>query len=100
MAIFFITISHTLKINIYPSVDSRREIVVNDAVGKGSEFYIDAMKRCFIECHRALKSGCLLVMTLQPQAWSAVLKALVESGFIIRWTYPIHSETRSACIPG
>lgn len=86
-----------------PSVDNRREIVVNDAVGKGQEFYIDAMKRCLIECHRVLKNSGLLVMTFhhsRPEAWAAVLKALVESGLIIRWAYPIHSETRSGVHPG
>jgi adenine-specific DNA methylase len=86
-----------------PSVDSRREIVVNDAVGKGPEFYIDAMKRCLIECHRVLKDDGLLVMTFHhssPEAWAAVLKFLVESGFIVIGAYPIHSETRSGVHPG
>lgn len=86
-----------------PLVDSRREIVVNKAFGKGQDFYINSMKRCFIECKRVLKKDGPLVMTFHhssPEAWAAVLKALVESGFMVRSTYPIHSETRSGVHPG
>ena len=86
-----------------PLIDKRREIVVNEAVGKGAEFYINAMKRCLAEIHRTLKKEGVLVMTFHhsdPKAWAAVLKALVETGFTVRGAYPIHSETRSGVHPG
>ncbi len=86
-----------------PLIDKRREIVVNEAIGKGAGFYINAMKRCLAEMHRTLKNGGLFIMTFHhtdPKAWAAVLKALVESGFVVRGAYPIHSETRSGIHPG
>jgi len=86
-----------------PSIDNRREIVVNAGAGKGPDFYIESMKRCFIECNRVLKKNGLMVMTFHhasPEAWAAILKALVESDFIVKAAYPIHSETRSGVHPG
>jgi len=86
-----------------PSIDNRREIVVNATAGKGQDFYIESMKRCFIECNRVLKKNGLMVMTFHhasPEAWAAILKALVESDFIVKAAYPIHSETRSGVHPG
>jgi adenine-specific DNA methylase len=86
-----------------PSMDNRREIVVNATAGKGQDFYIESMKRCFIECNRVLKKNGFMVMTFHhasPEAWAAILKALVESDFIVKAAYPIHSETRSGVHPG
>jgi len=86
-----------------PLIDNRREIVVNTKIGKDPDFYVEAMKRCMIEAHRVLKKGGILAMTFHhssPEAWAAVLKFLVESGFIVIGAYPIHSETRSGVHPG
>lgn len=106
---FFYAWLHLCLREIYPrefglsSIDNRREIVVNAGAGKGQEFYIESMKRCFLECNRVLKTNGLMIMTFHhasPEAWAAILKALVESGFIVKAAYPIHSETRSGVHPG
>lgn len=105
---FYVWLHQVLK-EVYPrefglpNIDSRREIVVNTSAGKDRDFYIESMKRCFAECNRVLKEKSLMVMTFHhasPEAWAAILRALVESGFIVGAAYPIHSETRSGVHPG
>jgi len=86
-----------------PLVDNKREIVVNEVFGKDAKFYVDSMQRCLAEANRVLRRDGLLVMTFHhasPEAWSAILKALVDAGFVVVSSYPVHSETRSGVHPG
>ena len=86
-----------------PLVPKAREIVVNekakaDGGVKDDIFFRRGLLRCFRECHRVLKEDGSLVFTFHhesPQAWGAVLEAVLEAGFDVRavWTY--HSEIRS-----
>jgi len=81
-----------------PVTKKDREILVNKAVGKTSSFFIESMKRVFKECYRVLKEDGIMAFTFhhkETKAWGAVLEALLDSGFYISATYPIHSETRS-----
>lgn len=88
-----------------PLAPKAREIVVNPKapVGQASglpgvkddTFFRQGLLRCFREGHRVLKDDGPLVFTFHhesPQAWGAVLEAVLEAGFDIRrvWTY--HSE--------
>ena len=81
-----------------PIIRKEREILVNKVFGKDEAFFIDGLGRVFKECRRVLKDNGLMTFTFHhkaTEAWSAVLKAILESGFNIKAAYPIHSETRS-----
>lgn len=83
-----------------PLVPKAREIVVNEKAKvnggvKDDAFFREGLLRCFREGHRVLKDDGLLAFTFHhesPQAWGAVLEAVLEAGFDVRavWTY--HSE--------
>jgi len=100
---FYVWLRLGLK-DIYPDVfgplltRKDREILVNDMQGKDEEFYIEALARVFRECYRVLKKDGIMVFVFQhkkTEAWSAVLKALLKSGFYVKAVYPTHGETRS-----
>ncbi len=84
-----------------PLVPKAREIVVNekakvDGGVKDDAFFRRGLLRCFGEGHRVLKDDGPLIFTFHhesPQAWGAVLEAVLEAGFDVRavWTY--HSES-------
>jgi len=83
-----------------PLVPKAREIVVNEKAKvnggvKDDAFFRQGLLCCFREGHRVLKDDGPLVFTFHhefPQAWGAVLEAVLEAGFDVRavWTY--HSE--------
>ena len=92
-----------------PLVPKEREIVVNPKahVGQASglprvkddTFFRQGLLQAFRECHRVLKEDGLLVFTFHhesPQAWGAVLEAVLDAGFDVRavWTY--HSESEQS----
>jgi len=75
-----------------------REILVNASQGKDEDFYIEGMARVFRECYRVLKNDGLMAFVFQhkrTEAWAAVLKALLKSGFYVVAVYPTHGETPS-----
>jgi len=75
-----------------------REILVNASQGKDEDFYIEGMARVFRECHRVLKKDGIMAFVFQhkrTEAWAAVLKALLKSGFYVVAVYPTHGETPS-----
>jgi len=75
-----------------------REILVNKTQGKGEEFYIEGLARVFREAYRVLKENGIMAFVFQhkkTEAWSAVLKALLRSGFYVLAVYPTHGETPS-----
>ncbi|MFQ5881817.1 MAG: DNA methyltransferase [Candidatus Methylomirabilales bacterium] len=77
------------------SVERKSEIVKNPNQGKTAQFYRDGLRRVFCECHRVLKKDGPLIFTFHhksTEAWSTVLSAVLDSGFYISATYPIHSE--------
>jgi len=100
---FYVWLRLGLK-DIYPEIFGSpltrkdREIVVNNAQGKDEEFFIEAMTRVFKQCCRVLKSSGIMAFVFQhkrTEAWSAVLRALLKSGFYVKAVYPTHGETRS-----
>lgn len=73
------------------------EIVKAPGRGKGSESYLEGMTRVFRECHRVLKDDGLLIFTFHhkdDEAWAIALQALLDAGFYISATYPVHSEMK------
>lgn len=72
-----------------------KEAIKNSAQGKGEADFLRLLTDIFRECHRVLKPDGLMVFTYhhkQDEAWSAVLKALLDAGFYITAAWPIHSE--------
>lgn len=73
------------------------EIVKAQGRGKDSTSYFDGITRVFRECYRVLKDDGLLIFTFHhkdDEAWSIILKALLDAGFYISAAYPVHSEMR------
>jgi putative DNA methylase len=77
-------------------VPKETEVVVNQKADKTDEHFRQGLLRCFKECHRVLKDDGVMAFTFhheEPQAWGAVLQAVLDAGLNIEavWTY--HSET-------
>ena len=76
-------------------VPKDREIVKNPRQGKDGSFYEEGLRRVFSECGRVLKDDGLLVFTFHHrafEAWVNVLRAVLDAGFFVTATYPVHSE--------
>ena len=75
------------------------EIIVNEIQNKGQEVFLQGLTHVFTECKRILKDEGLMVFTFhhkKEEAWAAVLKAVLDSGFNIVSVYPVHSEMRTS----
>lgn len=85
------------------TVPKSREIVVNKKARVGNcekddTFFRQGIRRSFSECHRVLKEKGQLIFTFhheEPEAWAAVLDAVLESGFDIQRVWTTRSEGRS-----
>ncbi|HWU40851.1 MAG TPA: hypothetical protein VN203_24645, partial [Candidatus Acidoferrum sp.] len=78
-----------------PLVHKEREVVKNPKQGKNGAFYEDGLRKIYSECHRVLKDDGLLVFTFHhktTEAWSSVLRAVLDGGFLVTAVYPVHSE--------
>ncbi len=74
-----------------------REIIKNDTQGKDADFFLKGLRRVFEECNRVLKDGGIMAFTFhheRSKAWASTLRSILEAGFYIIATYPIHSESR------
>lgn len=72
-----------------------KEVIKNEAQGKGEEEFLAGLRAVFKECHRVLKDKGLMAFTYhhkKDEAWSAVLEAVLKAGFYITASWPIHSE--------
>jgi len=57
--------------------------------------YEDGMARAFRECFEVLADdGCMVIVfaNKQPEAWEALIAALVRSGFVVTASWPIETE--------
>jgi adenine-specific DNA methylase len=71
------------------------EIVVNSALWKNEETFINGLTKVFQECHRILKNDGLLAFTFhhkKDEAWASVLEAVTKAGFYITSIIPVYSE--------
>jgi len=76
-----------------------KEAVKNSAQGKEEADFLRMLTDIFRECYRVLKRDGLMAFTYhhrEDEAWSAVLKALLDAGFYITAAWPIHSEMSSS----
>ena len=75
-----------------------KEIVVNKFKNKTQDTYSDGLKSVWLECKRVLKDDGVMVFTYHDKnidGWKSIYKSLIDSGFQISVTYPIHSESRT-----
>lgn len=76
-------------------VPKSREIVANKNAGKDEEFFVNSLSNVFSECYRVLKDDGELAFTYhhtESEAWSVILRAIIESGFSVTGAYPVQSE--------
>jgi len=98
---FYVWLRLALK-DRYPEFEpeltpKEEEIVKAQGRGKDSKSYLEGMTRVFRECHRVLKDDGLFVFTFHhkdDEAWAIALQALLDAGFYISATYPVHSEMK------
>lgn len=77
----------------------RDEIIVNPVRGKTFTNFEEDLAGAFRECHRVLKSNGLLAFTYHHsdyQAWDALLRAVISSGFEIQAVYPVQSDAETS----
>jgi putative DNA methylase len=75
------------------------EAVKNSVQGKEEADFLRILTNIFRECYRVLKRDGLMAFTYhhkQDEAWSAVLKSLLDAGFYVTAAWPIHSEMSSS----
>nr|MDO8080813.1 DUF1156 domain-containing protein [Candidatus Freyarchaeota archaeon] len=75
------------------------EIVVNNAMKKKKLDFLRGLTKIFSECHRVLKDDSLMIFTFhhtKEEAWASILEAVMNTGFIIKSVYPVHSEMRTS----
>jgi adenine-specific DNA methylase len=82
-----------------PELSSRpNEIVKNDKLRKTTDFFIEGLRRVFVECHRVLKDDGLLVFTFHHNktwAWEGIAQLLLDAGFYVSATPIVRSEGKS-----
>lgn len=101
---FYVWQKRTLK-DLYPELfsrrltDKRQEAVANpsrDGTAKNAnQAYVQHMSGIFAECRRVLNESGLLTLMFNhksQEAWEALTRALIESGWIISSTFPVESE--------
>ena len=83
--------------------DKDNEAVANPARFKGEKRagvlagrdYQERMASIFAECRRTLKPGGIMTLMFthkKVEAWDALTKGLMEAGFVISASWPIHTE--------
>lgn len=77
------------------------EVTVNEAKGISKEEFIKKISRCFAEIRRVLKENSPLILTYNNssvEGWGVLMESLINSGFYVKKTYPIHTELRAGLI--
>jgi putative DNA methylase len=80
-------------------VPTEGEVIENKQQGKGREEFIQGLTKVFTESHRVLSDDGILVFTFhhkKQEAWGAILRAVLESGFYVTTTYPVRSEMKAS----
>ncbi|TET11619.1 MAG: DUF1156 domain-containing protein [Candidatus Thorarchaeota archaeon] len=80
-------------------VPHEKEVIENRYQGKGKEEFIDGLTRVFTESNRILSKEGIMVFTFhhkRKEAWGALLRTVLDSGFYIVKTYPVRSEMKAS----
>jgi adenine-specific DNA methylase len=96
---FYVWLRLALK-DTYPHFASEytpkiSEIVENPNQGKDTQFFLEGLARVFEECRRVLKDDGALIFSFhhrEPEAWGAVLGAVLDAGFYVSAIYPVQAE--------
>lgn len=77
------------------------EVTVNEVKGISKEEFVNKLSRCFREIGRVLKEASPLILTYNnssAEGWFVLIESLVNAGFYVEKTYPIHTELRAGLI--
>ena len=95
---FFFVWLKLFNLSPYFSADHvpiENEAIVNAGMEKSEEDYQHLMTDVFKECRRVLKDSGQMIFTFhhkKRQVWWIILKAIVDSGFIVSDYFPVVSE--------
>jgi len=76
-----------------------KEVIENRYQRKGKEEFIGGLTRVFTESNRILSKDGILVFTFhhkRKEAWGALLRTILDSGFYIVTTHPVRSEMKAS----
>ena len=82
-------------------VDQYNRFIFDASASKAA--YENGMLRAFTACHQALRDDGRLVVAFankQPQAWEALVSALIHSGFVVGNSWPIQTEMQNKVASG
>lgn len=102
---FYVWLRRTLA-NVHPSltrnasVPKDEEIVVDrphtlSKSTKDISFYERELARAFAECRRVVRPdgvGCIVFASKSTASWEAILKAVIDAGWIVTGSWPIDTE--------
>ncbi len=80
-------------------VPYEKEVIENRYQGKGKEEFVSGLTKVFTESNRILSKEGIMVFTFhhrRKEAWSALLRSVLDSGFYIVTTYPVRSEMKAS----
>jgi len=80
-------------------VPTEEEVIENRYQGKGKDEFIHGLTKVFSEANRVLSHDGILVFTFHhrnQEAWGAILRVILDSGFYVTTTYPVRSEMKAS----
>jgi adenine-specific DNA methylase len=80
-------------------VPYEKEVIENRYQGKGKEEFVSGLTSVFTESNRILSNDGIMVFTFhhkRKDAWGALLRTVLDSGFYIVTTYPVRSEMKAS----
>jgi putative DNA methylase len=80
-------------------VPSDNEVIENRYQGKGKKEFVLSLTKVFTEAKRVLSNDGILVFTFhhkKQEAWGAILRTILDSGFYVATTYPVRSEMKTS----
>ena len=103
---FFYVWSRSILRDKYPffkpeHILCNNEVTVNETKGISKDEFVSKLSRCFGEVKRVLKKGAPLILTYNnssPEGWFVLIESLMNAGFYVKKTYPIHTELRAGLI--
>jgi adenine-specific DNA methylase len=84
------------KDSLVPTDD---EVIENRHQKKGKDEFIQGLTKVFTESNRVLSDDGILVFTFhhkKQEAWGAILRTILDSGFYVTSTYPVRSEMKAS----
>ncbi|MGD9395632.1 MAG: DNA methyltransferase, partial [Candidatus Thorarchaeota archaeon] len=82
-----------------PLVPTDDEVIENRHQKKGRDEFIQGLTKVFVESNRVLSDDGILVFTFhhkKQEAWCAILRTILDSGFYVTSTYPVRSEMKAS----